>query len=67
MSDVLDTIAARYAATTELSSEYLYKLFAAAFEKLSKFAPIFEINVNSSEFCSAVQQWIALRERELAA
>ncbi|MEL6367392.1 MAG: HDOD domain-containing protein [Pseudomonadota bacterium] len=67
VSDVLDVIAARYAQTTELSSEYLYKLFAAAYEKLSKFAPIFEINVNSSEFCSAVQQWIALRERELAA
>lgn len=67
LSEVLDTIAVRYAPTTELSSEYLYKLFAAAYEKLSKFAPIFEINVNSSEFCSSVQRWLARRERELAA
>lgn len=67
ISEVLEAIAARYAPTTELDDEYLYKLFAAAYEKLTKFAPIFEINVNSSEFCSSVQSWLAMRERELAA
>ena len=67
IADVFDAIAERYAPTTPLDAEYLYKLFAAANDKLVQFAPVFEINVSTSEFCKAVGQWIALRERELAA
>ncbi|MEN7341409.1 MAG: HDOD domain-containing protein [Pseudomonadota bacterium] len=67
ITETLSALTARYALSTKISDEYLYKLFAAGYEKLSQFAPVFEINVGSSEFCSAVSAWTTQRGKELAA
>ncbi|MEM8546597.1 MAG: HDOD domain-containing protein [Pseudomonadota bacterium] len=57
----LELAAERYIPTTTLSSQYLFQLFQAAFEKLKQFAPVFEINVSESEFCQCVSTWVQSR------
>lgn len=66
IAESFDAIAAKFSSTIDTDGEYLAKLFAAAFEKLSQFAPIFEINIGESVFCSSVSEWIKMREKELA-
>ena len=41
-----------------MEPEYGLKLMIAAVEKLKQFAPIFEINVATNNFCQAVQRWL---------
>jgi eukaryotic-like serine/threonine-protein kinase len=41
-----------------LERDYCVKLVNAGYEKLKQYAPIFEINVASSGYCSAVRSWI---------
>ncbi len=57
----LEALCARFAATSGLETEFLFKLFEAAYEKLKQFAPIFEINVAESHFCKSVEAWLAHR------
>ncbi|MBT8445459.1 MAG: HDOD domain-containing protein [Gammaproteobacteria bacterium] len=48
----------RFDASVSLSPAYCAKLIAAGFEKLKQYAPIFEINVASSRYCTSVQHWL---------
>ena len=48
----------RFAPSVELEADYVPKLIDAAFDKLKQYAPIFEINVASSDYCKAVQVWL---------
>ncbi len=54
----LDALLERFAPSVELEAEYVAKLIGAAFEKLRQYAPIFEINVASSNYCKAVKAWL---------
>lgn len=67
VTEELDRIALHYQQTIQLDGDYLCKLFAAAFEKLTQFAPIFEINVAQSTFCTAISSWTEVRTREIEA
>ena len=60
-SERLEALCARFAATSNLDAEFLFKLFDAGYEKLKQFAPIFEINVAESTFCKSVEAWLAHR------
>lgn len=48
----------KYEASVALDPEYCQKLINAGFEKLKQYAPIFEINVASSNYCKSVQSWL---------
>lgn len=54
----MHTLLARFDASVSLSPDYCAKLIAAGFEKLKQYAPIFEINVASSRYCTSVQGWL---------
>jgi hypothetical protein len=54
MEDALE----RFAPSISLEPEFCVKLFAAGLEKLKQYAPVFEINVESSAYCAAVQSWL---------
>ncbi len=49
---------ARFKPSVSLEFSYCQKLIAAVFEKLKQFAPIFEINVATNNYCQAVQSWV---------
>ena len=53
---------ARFAPSVALDPAYCVKLVAAGFDKLRQYAPIFEINVASSNYCKSVQAWLDQRE-----
>ncbi len=57
----LEELLARYASSISLDADYCRTLIAAGVEKLKQYAPIFEINVASSDYCSAVQSWLTER------
>lgn len=65
ISDKLKVLCERYRPTTQMSQQYTFQLFNAAFEKLKQFAPIFEINVGQSLFLTTVGDWLTMREREI--
>ena len=48
----------RFAPSISLDPAYCIKLFSAGLEKLKQYAPVFEINVESSNYCAAVQAWL---------
>ena len=60
--DEIDTamqeLLARFEPSIGITHEFCIKLMMAGFEKLKQFAPIFEINVASSNYCRSVQSWI---------
>ena len=56
------TLAADFFPSVSLQPSYCEKLIAAGLEKLRQYAPIFEINVAASQYCSAVHDWLE-RER----
>lgn len=62
----LDAVLERFAASVAPERDYSVKLVTAAFEKLIEYAPIFEINVPSSRYCSSVKAWVALHATEEA-
>ncbi|MHA7835339.1 MAG: HDOD domain-containing protein, partial [Algiphilus sp.] len=41
-----------------LEASYATKLINAAFEKLKAYAPIFEISIAQSQYCTAINRWI---------
>lgn len=49
---------ARFKPSVSLEFSFCQKLIAAVFEKLKQFAPIFEINVATNNYCQAVQSWV---------
>jgi HD-like signal output (HDOD) protein len=56
----MQALLARFSSSVELKPEYCAKLVNAGFEKLKQFAPIFEINIASSNYCQSVQSWLDL-------
>jgi len=54
----MEEVLMRFAPSVSLDLGYCVKLMAAGFDKLKQYAPIFEINVASSDYCSAVQMWL---------
>ena len=54
MQDLLE----RFSPSVSLDSEYCVKLITAGFDKLQQYAPVFEINVASSDYCKSVQSWL---------
>ena len=58
IDDALHALLARYQNSVSLEQAFCYKLISAVFEKLQKFAPIFEISVATSNYCSAVSAWL---------
>ncbi len=57
----------RFAPSVELSPKLCCRLIAAVFDKLKQFAPIFEINVASNDYCKSVQTWLDSLPEEDAA
>ncbi|MBT8080688.1 MAG: HDOD domain-containing protein [Gammaproteobacteria bacterium] len=60
LDDALTGLLERFAPSIAVEPDYTRKLVAAGFEKLKQYAPIFEINVAKSGYCSAVQAWVDL-------
>ena len=51
---------AQFESSVSIDLAYCLKLSAAGFEKLMQYAPIFEINVSSSDYCRSVKSWLDL-------
>ena len=47
-----------YAQSVNLDYDYAVKIMNAAFEKLVQYSTLFELNVEKSEYCKAVQGWL---------
>ena len=48
----------QFEASIPLETEYCVKLVGAGYQKLKEYAPIFEISVESSDYCRAVHNWL---------
>lgn len=53
---------ARFMSSVPIAPDYCLKLMAAVVEKLKQFAPIFEINVATNNFCKSVQAWLDVQD-----
>ncbi len=58
IDSAMQELLARFAPSIPIEYDFCVKLMAAGFEKLKQFAPIFEINVASSNYCRSVQTWL---------
>tara|TARA_R110000782_G_scaffold162613_1_gene254418 strand:- start:1237 stop:3057 length:1821 start_codon:yes stop_codon:yes gene_type:complete len=58
INSAMQGLLARFAPSVHIEYDFCVKLIAAGFEKLKQFAPIFEINVASSNYCRSVQSWL---------
>ncbi|MEM9402174.1 MAG: HDOD domain-containing protein [Pseudomonadota bacterium] len=57
----LAALLGRFAASVNADETYCLKMIGASVEKLRQYAPIFELNVDNSEFCRNVSTWVASR------
>ncbi len=57
--EMLSDLLIRFAASVEADQAYCMKLIGASIEKLRQYAPIFELNVDNSEFCQNVNAWVS--------
>lgn len=55
----LDALLDKYAPSVSLDDDYAVRLLGAGFEKLKAYAPLFEVNVASSNYCKGVASWLA--------
>ncbi|MEM8683546.1 MAG: HDOD domain-containing protein [Pseudomonadota bacterium] len=56
--EMLSDLLIRFAASVNADQAYCMKLIAASLEKLRQYAPIFELNVDNSDFCRGVAAWV---------
>jgi serine/threonine protein kinase len=63
-TDAVPALLKRFAAVVALDQDYTDKLIRAGYEKLKQFAQVFEINVQSSEYCRSIEQWLNHAEEE---
>lgn len=49
----------RFALSVNVDQPYCMKLISASLEKLEMYAPIFEINANTSRFCQSMSGWVS--------
>lgn len=54
----LPELLAKFEPVIALEPVYTTKLINAAFEKLKAYAPIFEINIAQSQYCTAIKRWL---------
>ena len=57
-SDALAKLVDEYAERTGLDYDYAVKIMNAAFDKLVQYSTLFELNVEKSDYCSAVRNWL---------
>lgn len=57
----------RFEPSFSLDLEYCQQLVTACFEKLQQFAPIFEMDASSSEYCQRMQSWLDVQQEMAAA
>ncbi len=48
----------KFERSIEVDHEYCVSLIAAGYEKLKEYAPLFELSVQSSDYCKAVRAWL---------
>ena len=58
VESAIQELLTRFAPSVSVEPEYCIKLINAGFDKLKQYAPIFEINVASSNYCRSVQTWL---------
>ena len=54
---------ARFGQSVEIDVAFGVRLVEAVYDKLTQFAPIFEINVSSSAYCKAIRSWLDMQAR----
>ena len=58
IDEAIEILVSHFFPSVSLQAEYCEKLITAGFEKLKQYAPIFEINVEASHYCAAVNSWL---------
>lgn len=58
IDDALHTLLARFKKSVQLEPVFCRKLVGAVIEKMKRFAPIFEINIATNNYCRAVNGWL---------
>jgi serine/threonine protein kinase len=48
----------KFERSIEVDHEYCVSLIAAGYERLKEYAPLFELSVQSSDYCKAVRAWL---------
>ena len=62
IEDAIVDLLARFMSSVPMAPDYCLKLMAAVVEKLKQFAPMFEINVATNNFCKSVQAWLDVQD-----
>ncbi len=63
MQSEMQWLLKQFEMSVPLERDYCLKLVSAGYDKLKQYAPIFEINVESSDYCSAVRGWLDLQSK----
>ena len=67
ISERINELLERFKASVSIDEQYCNQLLFAGLEKLKQYAPIFEINVATSQYCNAVQRWVDTEQAAVAA
>jgi len=63
----IQDLLARYENSVSMEPGFCTRLVGAAYEKLTQYAPIFEINVATSDYCRSVSAWLESEEENVEA
>lgn len=55
----------KFERSIEVDHGYCVRLIAAGYEKLKEYAPLFELSVQSSDYCKAVHAWLDVQAEHL--
>ena len=67
ISESINQLLERFKSSVSIDEQYCNQLLFAGLEKLKQYAPIFEINVSTSQYCNAVQRWVETEQAAVAA
>jgi eukaryotic-like serine/threonine-protein kinase len=67
IADALSDLLARFTKSVKLEQVFCRKLVGAVIEKMKRFAPIFEINVATNNYCRAVNSWLDAQPADIQA
>lgn len=56
--NALNELLRKFGPSISMGDDYAVKLLNAGFEKLKAYAPLFEVNIGSSEYCTGVADWL---------
>lgn len=62
-TEQLELLLKRFKSSVNPGADYCIKLIAASLEKLEMYAPLFELNVDTSRFCRSMRQWVVEYEQ----